>query len=26
VLEEEGQRLKLVPELIARIGEAVGRL
>ena len=26
VLEEEGQRLELVPELIARLGEAVGRL
>ncbi|MBV2133034.1 patatin-like protein [Pseudomonas sp. MAP12] len=26
VLEEEGQRLALVPELIARLGEAVGRL
>ncbi|MOA11487.1 hypothetical protein D3C78_1314320 [compost metagenome] len=26
VLEEEGRRLELVPELIARIGEAVSRL
>ena len=26
VLEEEGQRLELVPELIARLGEAVSRL